>query len=590
LELRLITDFLGFLARTPKAIAKPLVDVAGAALLLQKIGVLKVGIKIVGAAVKWLTGGVINVGSGAAAGAEIRAAFASGGAAAAAEIRAAMAGGGVAAGGGGVAGAAGSGAVAGKVAGGGFVAAFRAAISPVLGGVLLGALIRAAGDTLSPAGSFAGKLNKNFQDDGHLWSTSLLHSFTFGGLEGWMTAHFGQPVGGALNNVASGAKIWGQGLVSTIGGFFSSIAHGAAAAFGNVGDSAKSGFGAAGQHADALRTKNLVPLQGEVGRVSGGIQGLAGIIQGTMLSALRQAGAKSDAIRTQNLVPLRGEVGRVSGGIQGLQGSINALHGKTVPIGVHGSGSGGVQITPSSGVPGAKNYSVFFKPAALGGMIGGGVPGRDSVPIMAMPGELVVPAGMVRAGAVDHLRGALPGFASGGLIGGGSLAGAQDAVARYGGADAAAEARVDVSALVKAIRASIAARAAQLNPFAGITGVPSTGPIGAGAAAAQAYARSILFAYGWGQNQFPPLQALWNGESGWRWNALNPASGAYGIPQSLPASKMAAAGADWRTNPATQIRWGLGYIKASYGSPANTYARWLARSPHWYARGGLVPG
>jgi peptidoglycan DL-endopeptidase CwlO len=76
--------------------------------------------------------------------------------------------------------------------------------------------------------------------------------------------------------------------------------------------------------------------------------------------------------------------------------------------------------------------------------------------------------------------------------------------------------------------------------------------------------------------------ALWNGESGWRETANNPSSGAYGIPQALPASKMASAGSDWRTNPATQIKWGIEYIASTYGNPSNAYAKWLSRSPHWY--------
>lgn len=271
--------------------------------------------------------------------------------------------------------------------------------------------------------------------------------------------------------------------------------------------------------------------------------------------------------------------------VDNLQGAINRMHGKTVSVGVHGSGSGGVQITPSSGVPGAKNYSVFFKPLARGGLLPG-FGGGDQVPAMLEAGEAVIDKHRTRMLAPLFKRLGVPGFASGGL------AGAQNAIAGAGAIDTAAGARVDVNALVKAIKAAIAARAAQLNPFAGITGVPSGGKISGSAAAAQAFARSILWAYGWGQNQFPPLQALWSGESGWRWNALNPSSGAYGIPQALPASKMASAGADWRTNPATQIRWGLGYIKNTrgYGSPAVTYAKWLSRFPHWYADGGLVPG
>ena len=78
------------------------------------------------------------------------------------------------------------------------------------------------------------------------------------------------------------------------------------------------------------------------------------------------------------------------------------------------------------------------------------------------------------------------------------------------------------------------------------------------------------------------LTRLWEGESGWRWNAENPSSGAYGIPQALPAEKMASAGEDWRSNPATQIDWGLQYIKDTYGSPSAALEFWNSNDPHWY--------
>jgi hypothetical protein len=73
---------------------------------------------------------------------------------------------------------------------------------------------------------------------------------------------------------------------------------------------------------------------------------------------------------------------------------------------------------------------------------------------------------------------------------------------------------------------------------------------------------------------------LWDHESGWNYRATNPSSGAYGIPQSLPASKMATAGADWRTNPATQIRWGLAYIHDRYGTPCGAWMFWQGH--RWY--------
>lgn len=93
-------------------------------------------------------------------------------------------------------------------------------------------------------------------------------------------------------------------------------------------------------------------------------------------------------------------------------------------------------------------------------------------------------------------------------------------------------------------------------------------------------AQSMLASYGWGQGQFGCLNNLWTKESSWQVGATNPSSGAYGIPQSLPAGKMASAGADWRTNPATQIRWGLSYIQASYGSPCGAWAHSVATN--WY--------
>ncbi|MDY7556147.1 MULTISPECIES: lytic transglycosylase domain-containing protein [unclassified Cryobacterium] len=88
---------------------------------------------------------------------------------------------------------------------------------------------------------------------------------------------------------------------------------------------------------------------------------------------------------------------------------------------------------------------------------------------------------------------------------------------------------------------------------------------------AQAYAAGAVAARGWGEDQYSCLVALWNKESGWRVNAENP-SGAYGIPQALPGSKMASAGADWATNAGTQIEWGLGYITGRYGTPCGAWA------------------
>jgi hypothetical protein len=107
-------------------------------------------------------------------------------------------------------------------------------------------------------------------------------------------------------------------------------------------------------------------------------------------------------------------------------------------------------------------------------------------------------------------------------------------------------------------------------------GSSTTGPVAAppNPGTAQSIAYNMLSSFGWSPGTyFSCLNNIWTRESGWMYNAENP-SGAYGIPQALPGSKMASAGADWMTNPATQIKWGLGYIKSVYGDPCSAWAFW----------------
>lgn len=93
---------------------------------------------------------------------------------------------------------------------------------------------------------------------------------------------------------------------------------------------------------------------------------------------------------------------------------------------------------------------------------------------------------------------------------------------------------------------------------------------------------ALLLDAGFGLEQMPCLKNLWDAESGWNPKATNPSSGAYGIPQALPASKLAAYGADWQTNPVVQITWGLNYIKNRYQNPCGAWAFFQSNSPHWY--------
>lgn len=156
------------------------------------------------------------------------------------------------------------------------------------------------------------------------------------------------------------------------------------------------------------------------------------------------------------------------------------------------------------------------------------------------------------------------------------LSGVQRANARdhreKAAASALAKARADAAAAWARTRAAAAARVARQKVRQGLLARAQSDP--------KAVGRLLAADRGWGAQQFGCLESLWNKESGWRWNANNSGSGAYGIPQALPGSKMASAGSDWATNPATQIRWGLSYIAGRYGTPCSAWAH--SRAVNWY--------
>jgi hypothetical protein len=131
-----------------------------------------------------------------------------------------------------------------------------------------------------------------------------------------------------------------------------------------------------------------------------------------------------------------------------------------------------------------------------------------------------------------------------------------------------------------AVRAAAQAAAAAAPPPPSPSSPGSTGAAPQPSGSPQKIAAAMLGSYGWSSSQFGCLVSLWNLESGWDVYAANPSSGAYGIPQALPGSKMASAGPDWQSDAATQIRWGLGYIKSLYGSPCGAWAHEQAAG--WY--------
>ncbi len=135
----------------------------------------------------------------------------------------------------------------------------------------------------------------------------------------------------------------------------------------------------------------------------------------------------------------------------------------------------------------------------------------------------------------------------------------------------AAKARKLETKVIAAKKAAAARKKAEQNGGP----VPFTGPIPDSCdefGGSRAIGCTLTLKAGFGINQFPCLDKLWKKESGWNYRAENRGSGAYGIPQALPGRKMASAGADWKTNPATQIKWGLGYIKGRYDTPCGAWS------------------
>ena len=145
--------------------------------------------------------------------------------------------------------------------------------------------------------------------------------------------------------------------------------------------------------------------------------------------------------------------------------------------------------------------------------------------------------------------------------------------------------KLEQKAIAKKVAAKKAAEAKKAEAVASAGGktVPFTGPIPSSCNEFSGNKKTgcaLMLKAGFDLDQFGCLERLWTKESHWNHRAANRSSGAYGIPQALPGSKMASVASDWRTNPATQITWGLGYIEGRYGSPCKAWSH--SQSTGWY--------
>jgi hypothetical protein len=151
------------------------------------------------------------------------------------------------------------------------------------------------------------------------------------------------------------------------------------------------------------------------------------------------------------------------------------------------------------------------------------------------------------------------------------------------------DSQADPGAAAAAIDRTVTSRSAdrrreadpvKVSRLSATSGPASTGSVDISDGDPRGIAKVLMGQFGFGSDQFGCLDSLWTRESNWSPSAHNASSGAHGIPQALPGSKMASAGPNWENDPATQIKWGLGYIQDRYGSPCGAWAH--SESHGWY--------
>ena len=236
-----------------------------------------------------------------------------------------------------------------------------------------------------------------------------------------------------------------------------------------------------------------------------------------------------------------------------------AALGSIVVLGTAGAAAGEEDLRATAGIQLASLALPLFteSPAPEAGSSPSPVPNAESEEAAPEPEASPTPSADANSPAADQQAAEAERAAEAASA---AEAEAQAAAARE--AEAAAAAAAEQAAAEEAARAAAAS-------------VPVDDPAGA-----KAYAASVLGTHGWDASQMTCLDTLWNKESEWLTSATNASSGAYGIPQALPGTKLATAGGDWQTSYRTQVNWGLTYIESRYGSPCSALNFHYANN--WY--------
>jgi hypothetical protein len=264
--------------------------------------------------------------------------------------------------------------------------------------------------------------------------------------------------------------------------------------------------------------------------------------------------------------------------VDGLQTKIGALKGKVVQVGVTATAQGTLNaIAHLPGVATSTSSSLVF--AAGGMLVSGGTPGKDSVLAALMPGEVVVPTAMVQGGAVDHLRGSIPGFAAGGMVN-------LDQPGQWSAGQEGTWGQKTAAAWAQAVKSAFEASAAKAATAAAAQFVATQGASGG---IIQSLMKNMAAARGWTGAEWNALAAVETREAGFNMTAQNPSSGAYGLAQFINGPSEYAQYGGNSTTASGQITAMLNYIAQRYGDP-------IAAENHeaafgWYDRGGaLQPG